>query len=119
MATILECTPMLVTNDMKATKTFWSDVLGFSINSEMDDSWCSLCNGTTQVMFRTPLDGEGNATSFSGSLYMTVDAVDHEWERMKDICTVVYPIETFFYGMREFAVRDNNGYVIQLGQDVA
>jgi len=28
---------------------------------------------------------------------------------------VVYPIESFDYGMREFAIRDNNGYILQFG----
>jgi hypothetical protein len=28
-------------------------------------------------------------------------------------------IETIDYGMREFAIHDNNGYVLQFGQPVA
>lgn len=32
--------------------------------------------------------------------------------------SVVYPIETFAYGMREFAIRDNNGYILQFGREV-
>jgi hypothetical protein len=29
---------------------------------------------------------------------------------------VVYPIEDFSYGMREFAIRDNSGYILQFGK---
>lgn len=32
---------------------------------------------------------------------------------------VCYPIEDFHYGMREFAIFDNNGYLLQFGQPVA
>jgi len=32
--------------------------------------------------------------------------------------TIVYPIENFYYGMREFAIRDNNGYILQFGQEI-
>ena len=34
-----------------------------------------------------------------------------------EVDTVVYPMETFGYGMREFAVYDNNGYLLQFGQE--
>ena len=30
------------------------------------------------------------------------------WRRLKDKAAVVYPHEDFDYGMREFAIRDNN-----------
>jgi len=31
---------------------------------------------------------------------------------------VVYPLEDCAYGMREFAIRDNNGYILQFGQEI-
>jgi len=44
--------------------------------------------------------------------------VDAWWEYLKDKGTIVYPIENFDYGMREFAIRDNNGYILQVGSEV-
>ena len=38
------------------------------------------------------------------------------WASLKDIARVVYPLEDFDYGMREFAINDNNGYLLQFGQ---
>ena len=38
------------------------------------------------------------------------------WASLKDIARVVYPLEDFGYGMREFAINDNNGYLLQFGQ---
>jgi hypothetical protein len=32
---------------------------------------------------------------------------------------VCYGIEDFFYGMREFAIYDNNGYLLQFGQPIS
>jgi hypothetical protein len=29
-----------------------------------------------------------------------------------------YPLETFEYGLREFAIYDNNGYMLQFGTPV-
>jgi len=37
---------------------------------------------------------------------------------LKHNTEIVYPIEDFDYGMREFAIRDSNGYCLQFGQEV-
>jgi uncharacterized glyoxalase superfamily protein PhnB len=40
------------------------------------------------------------------------------WNKLKDKATVCYGIEDTVYGMREFAVCDNNGYLLQFGQEI-
>ena len=54
--------------------------------------------------------------AFTGSLYFRVRDVDSLWSLLKDEARVCYPIENFAYGMREFAVYDNNGYLLQFGE---
>ena len=46
-------------------------------------------------------------------------ASSHPGSVAQDQCEVVYPIEDFDYGMREFAIRDNSGYLLQFGQPIA
>jgi hypothetical protein len=53
-----------------------------------------------------------------GSLYFRVREVDGLWLQLKDRARICYPIETFEYGMREFAIYDNNGYLFQFGEAV-
>ena len=48
-----------------------------------------------------------------------MDDANALWLQLKDKATVVYPIEEFDYGMREFAIRDINGYILQFGQERA
>ena len=62
----------------------------------------------------TPFDG----AVFTGSFYFQVDNVDFLWNELKDKVKVAYEIETFDWGMKEFAIYDNNGYMLQFGQDV-
>ena len=40
------------------------------------------------------------------------------WTALKDKARLCYDIETFPWGMREFAVYDNNGYMLQFGEEV-
>ena len=45
-----------------------------------------------------------------------MDDVENLWKQLKDRSSIVYPIEDSSYGMREFAIRDNSGYILQFGQ---
>jgi uncharacterized glyoxalase superfamily protein PhnB len=57
--------------------------------------------------------------TFTGSFYINTDNVDNIWDLIKEKVKICYPIENFEYGMREFAVYDNNGYLLQFGQEIA
>ena len=54
---------------------------------------------------------------FTGSLYLRTDDADAWWGFLKDRATIVHPIENFSYGMREFAIKDCNGYILQFGEE--
>ncbi len=111
-------TPILCVKDLGASIGFYVDVLGFAcLNSS--DSWASLGRDDVEVMLslpnaHSPLD----RLQFSGSFYFRTDDVEAWWHRLKDSARIVYPIENFFYGMREFAIEDNNGYCLQFGQEI-
>jgi uncharacterized glyoxalase superfamily protein PhnB len=62
----------------------------------------------------TPFDGP----KFTGSLYINIEEVDTLWAKLQEKATILYPIEDFEYGMREFAILDNNGYVLQFGKEI-
>jgi len=114
-------TPMLRTWDLPGTIEFYTRVLGFECEShEPHSGWASLRCGTISVMFSSPNEHEGDvAPAFTGSLYFRVREVDSFWTSLSDQARVCYPLETFPYGMREFAIYDNNGYLLQFGEPVA
>ena len=118
--TVDSLTPMLRTWDLPGTIEFYKG-LGFECESyEADWGWASLTHGPVSVMFSSPNEHEGDvAPKFTGSLYFRITDVDSLWSRLKDQARVCYPLETFPYGMREFAIYDNNGYLLQFGEAVA
>ncbi len=111
-------TPVLRTWDIPGTIEFYRNVLGFDLKGyEPDWGWASMICGQASVMLSGPNEHEGDvAPAFTGSLYFRVSDVDDLWSSLKDQARVCYPIETFEYGMREFAIYDNNGYLLQFGQ---
>lgn len=73
-----------------------------------------------KIMLAGPNQHENDTVSgFTGSFYFRTDDADGLWELLKDKTRICYPIENFESGMREFAIYDNNGYVLQFGQPVS
>lgn len=74
----------------------------------------------TRIMFGKPIEfDEHGKSEFTGSFYFKVDDVEALWQKFKDSPLVYYPLETFAYEMKEFAIKDPNGYILQFGQDVS
>jgi uncharacterized glyoxalase superfamily protein PhnB len=120
MAKFVSLKPTIYTKQLNETVNFYTDVLGFECAAyEEDWGWASLSKDGIEIMAAYP-----NATIpfdrplFTGSIYIATDDVDVLWEKWKDKCRVCYEIETFEYGMREFAIYDNNGYLLQFGQEI-
>lgn len=97
---------------------FYRNVLGFAALAAAD-SWACMARDGVEAMFALP-----NAhlvfekPAMTESLYFNTYDVDAVWLELRDRCKVVYPIEDFDYGRREFAVLDNSGYLLQFGQRI-
>jgi catechol 2,3-dioxygenase-like lactoylglutathione lyase family enzyme len=113
--------PLLRTKDFEATLEFYTRRLGFRCDGRSDsDGWASLCRDAVCLMVATPnAHTPFDAPAFTGSLYFNVDDVQALWETVKDNAQVCYPIEDFHYAVREFAIYDNNGYLLQFGQHLS
>lgn len=111
---------MLYTTDLNGTVDFYVQILGFKCNSlETEWGWASVTNGDIEIMFSLPNEHiPFDKPTFTGSFYFKTDRVDELWSNLKDKANIAYPMENFEYGMREFAIKDNNGYLLQFGQEI-
>jgi catechol 2,3-dioxygenase-like lactoylglutathione lyase family enzyme len=115
---IRKLTPMLYTPDLEGTVDFYVQQLGFSCVAA-DESWsCMQCDGIELMMSLPNAHIPFDKPLFSGSFYFSVTNVDALWQRLKDKTRICYGIENFDYGMREFALYDNNGYLLQFGEEI-
>ena len=112
-------TPMLRTWEIPASIEFYTNVLGFTCDAGgAEEGWASLSCGGVSIMLSGPNEHAGDtAPCFTGSLYFRVRDVDGLWSEIKDRARVCYALEDFEYGMREFAIYDNNGYLLQFGEE--
>lgn len=112
--------PMLYTNDLDGTIEFYTAVLGFILIEKNDEwGWASLRKDKVYIMLAKPNEHTPfEKPVFTGSFYFTTDNVDALWNELKDKTKVCYEIENFEWNMREFAIYDNNGYLLQFGQEM-
>lgn len=113
-------TPLLRTRDLSDSIEFYTKTLGFRCaRFSVQWGWAHLTRDQVGLMLASPTDHEERGTAaFTGSFYFKTDDVDGFWQTLKDRAHICYPIETFEYGLREFAIYDNNGYILQFGQEL-
>lgn len=117
---LLGLSPMLWTKHLALTVGFYTNILKFKCD-EMNEEWgwASLSRDNVQVMLAVPKQHpEFKAAQFTGSLYIQTDDIEKLWKELKDKVEIVYPIDNFEHGMREFAIYDNNRYLLQFGQEI-
>ncbi|WP_431283035.1 VOC family protein [Humitalea sp. 24SJ18S-53] len=97
---------------------FYVDVLGFTCGLQTA-GYANLTRDAVRIILAAPnLHRSWAGAAFTGQLYIALEApqdVDALWEQIRKAVEVVYPIEDFEYGMREFGVLDDNGYQLTFG----
>jgi uncharacterized glyoxalase superfamily protein PhnB len=125
--------PMLQASSVAQTIAFYRDTLGFNVGSVYPDdeepTWCNVQHGHVSIMFyemdeHEHEEGEEHdhdhpdSPVMTGSLYLYPDDVDALWQELKDKVEVAWPLQDMEYGMREFAILDPNGYILNFGRSI-
>jgi len=110
--------PMIHVPDVRSTIE-WYRSIGFRLlrtNEEDGEvNWASLSFGNSEIM----LNSGGKASTAHRreiDLYITISNIDDLYRRLHDQVQIVEETHDTFYGMREFIVRDLNGFWITFGQ---
>lgn len=82
-------------------------------------AFASVNGGAVEIFFNDAATAVKEYPSFAGkpigatgTIYIELDDVDALHDRLKAKVKIVMPIATQFYGMREFAIEDPDGYVL-------
>jgi len=111
-------TPMIHVPDVQATVA-WYESIGFTALDTAEDcgavNWAHLSFGEGRVMLSS--GGQpSTAPRREVDLYVHTDDVDELYANLKGRVTVQEEPHDTFYGMREFIIRDLNGFWITFGQ---
>ena len=115
--------PMLSVADLKRTKSFYCDGLGFRVASTFgtpDPVWCLLERDSVRLMFNFPgSDVEADLPKRAKDLQVyyfypdDVTALHAEWTAKG---VAVTELRVTSYGMRELEIRDPDGYWLWFGE---
>lgn len=118
--------PNIFVKDMNATVHFY-ETLGFKLMMQVPEEgdliWAMMICGNVTFMFQSfeSLGPELPEISRNdgGSLlfYIQIKDIRQFHDSIKDKVTVLKGLEKTFYGATEFAILDNNGYVLTFAED--
>ena len=129
MPVFTKLTPNLLVASVDRSLAFYVDILGFARGMTVPDqspfAFASVSSGPVEIFFNDAAGAvkeypgfAGKPIGATGTLFIEVEGVNALHDRLKTSVKVVMPIETKFYGMREFAIEDPDGYVITFAQRV-
>ena len=125
-------TPNLIVASVERSLSFYVDVLGFergmSVPDESPYVFASVTSGAVEIFFNDRASAvkeypalAGKPLGATGTMYIEIagEGIDAFHDRIRDRVTVTMPLVTQFYGVREFAVADPDGYVITFAERVS
>jgi uncharacterized glyoxalase superfamily protein PhnB len=99
----------------------WYVSIGFKVRaSNVEDgemNWAALTYGDSEFMLNSG-GKPSTAHRREVDLYVRAQNVDQLYGELKDRAQVVEGPHNTFYGMREFIIRDNNGFWITFGEPI-
>jgi uncharacterized glyoxalase superfamily protein PhnB len=123
-------TPNLLVANVERSLAFYEGVLGFergfTVPEQSPFAFASVTGGPVEIFFNDAAGAikeypgfGGKPIGATGTMYIEVEGVDALHDRLKPTVPIVMPLLTQFYGMREFAIEDPDGYVITFAQRTA
>ncbi|MGB8011664.1 MAG: VOC family protein [Terriglobales bacterium] len=124
---IKKLTPNLVVRNVEASLKFYREILGLekaiSVPDESPYVFAAVSNGTVEIFFNDQKTVAPEypklaaAIGASLTLYMEVDDLQAIFDRVQKAgAKISMPVTEQFYGMKEFAFEDGDGYTITIAQ---
>lgn len=123
-------TPNLIVRDIAKSTAFYRDVLGFAIKQTVPESapfvfvWLErdgvpvFLNDLKAAAHDYP-DAARLPQGGSATMFFVITGVDAYHAAVAPKASVVMPLKTQFYGMREFAITDPDGHIITFAERVS
>ena len=135
---VTKLTPNFEVRNIRETIEFYQSVLGFSVVMAVPETqdgieqslidgkeyaYALLSKDNVEMMFQRTDSFKKDirlakdlSIGASVSFYMEIDGIDGFYQQIKDRGLRPTQLKTAWYGMREFYLKDNNGYVLGFAQ---
>lgn len=113
-------TPIIYTKDLEATISFYCETLGFELREKnLERVRASIARGGAELIAVGPsILGHLEDPHFTGSFFIETDNLNGLWNALKGKVKVILEPTDVEWGGRQFAIKDNNGYVLIFGEHI-
>jgi uncharacterized glyoxalase superfamily protein PhnB len=122
-------TPNLLVANVERSLAFYVDTLGFAPGMTVPEAspflFASVVSGGVEIFFNDAAAAvkeypafAGKPIGATGTMFIELEGVDALHDRISPSVTITMPLVNQFYGMREFAIVDPDGYVITFAERV-
>jgi catechol 2,3-dioxygenase-like lactoylglutathione lyase family enzyme len=125
-------TPNLLVDDVERSLRFYVEVLGFSRGMTVPEAppfvFASVVSGGVEIFFNEKETAAkeypafaGKPLGITGTMFIEMEqpgSIEALHQRLKPIVPIVMPFVTQWYGLKEFAIADPDGYVITFAERV-
>src|SRR6266852_4337104 len=136
VSTFKKLTPNLLVADVERSLAIYTDVLGFARGITVPEQspfvFASVVSGTVEIFLNDSDTAIKEYPAFadmrlgaSATMFIEVEgpgspgsSIDALHDRLKARVTITMPLVTQWYGSREFAIADPDGYLITFAQRV-
>jgi lactoylglutathione lyase len=130
MPHVKKLTPNLIVSSVEQSLAFYEGVLGFERGMTVPDAspfvFAAVTSGPVEIFFNDRSTVAKESPQFAGktfgggnTMFIEIEGVDAFYETINASAKIVMPIATQWYGMREFAIEDPDGYVITFAERVS
>ena len=127
MPNVRKLTPNLLVADVSRSLAFYVDILGFSRGLQVPDQppfvFASVTAGPVEIFFNDAVATieeypalAGRSIGASATLFIEIDGIEAYYAQLDGMVKVEMPLKTQWYGMKEFAISDPDGYLITFAE---
>lgn len=129
--TFRKLTPNLVVSSVERSVQFYRDVLGFQFAFGVPEAeprvFAAIVRDGLEIFFNLPdassedyADLRGRSSGGALTQFIEIDGgIDEFYAAVRDKARLVMPIKDQFYGMREFAIADPDGWILTFAERIA
>ena len=121
--------PNIIVDNVNKAVEYYSSILGFNLIASVPETgsynWAMVMRDGVTLMFQTlssikedmpslEIQSKGSISTF----YIRLTGVESLYQAIKGKATIAVDMRTTFYGMKEFAIKDLNGYFLTFAEEV-
>jgi uncharacterized glyoxalase superfamily protein PhnB len=121
--------PNIIVDDVNKAIDYYTSVLGFALIASVPETgnfnWAMAMRDGVTFMFQSlhslqddmpglKIDSKGSI----GTFFIKMQGIDTLYQNIKGKADIVVDMRTTFYGMKEFVIRDLNGYFLAFAEEI-